>query len=313
MMSRIVVLGSLNVDFVCTMPRLPSPGETVTGTGFSVFPGGKGANQAYGAARLGSSVAMIGRVGDDANGRWLTEYLAEGGVDVGAVGETGAAPTGVALIAIDETGQNHIVVVPGANGEVGPRELSRLEDLLEDGSVLLLQLEVPLPAVVEAAARSRHRGAVVILDPAPAIDIPDALLRTVDYLTPNEVELGILAGRESTGSFAREAARTAARSLCTRGASRVLVKLGASGAMLVSLTDERFWPAYRVPAVDTTAAGDAFNAAFGVALAEGQSEDRAGAFATAAAACSVQKAGAQPSMPDRADVEAMLAAGSTRG
>lgn len=314
--SRIVVVGSLNLDLVCSgLPRFPAPGETLTGGRFATFPGGKGANQAFAAARLGAIVSMVGAVGDDRDGDYLRENLARVGVDVDHVARCAEAASGVAVILVTEEGQNEIVLAPGANGAFAPSQLEASASRIGSAKIVMLQLEIPLETVVDAAARGQAAGARVILDPAPARPLPESLLACVDYLTPNETELCALTGG---GSLADEAgaeedeaalvlaATRRARALIGPGrAKRVLVKLGAHGALLVTSEGEKRFAPVKVTAVDTTAAGDAFNAAFAVALLEGQSEDEAGAFACAAAAVSVTRAGAQPSMPTRAEVEAV--------
>lgn len=289
-----------------TVQRFPDPGETVIGSSFAVFPGGKGANQAYAAARLGGHVSMVGQVGDDTHGTWLKQHLASAGVDIAHVQADAAVATGVAVITIDAAAQNRIVITPGANGSFALERLQSSESLLAEANIVLLQLEIP-PATVEHAARlAKRAGAVVILDPAPARAVSRDLLQCVDYVTPNETEVAMLTGVALQGPLDRTKAARAATKLRALGAKRVLVKLGALGALLVHDGGEYFWPAIPVKAVDTTAAGDAFNAAFAVALAEGQPEQDAGRFATAAAACSVTRAGAQPSMPVRQEVETLL-------
>jgi len=306
MPALIAVVGSLNADFVYNAARFPAPGETVAGTHFAVFGGGKGANQAYAAARLGGQVRLLGQVGNDTHGTWLKENLASAGVDVSGVLTDAAVSSGVAVIGIDGSGQNQIVVVPGANGTFSVPRLETSAAVLAGASLVLLQLEIPLETVTAAARRAQAAGATVILDPAPAQSLPADLLRWVDYLTPNETELAALSGAPSAVSLDRLEAGRHAQILRQRGAGKVLVKLGATGALLVSDAGVQFWPAFSVVAVDSTAAGDAFNGAFAVALAEGQSEMAAGRFAAAAAACSVTRRGAQSSMPSRAEVEALL-------
>jgi ribokinase len=300
---RIVVVGSLNADLVVCTPHFPAPGETTTGTGFAVYPGGKGANQAVAAGRLGARVSMIGRVGRDDHGQLLRRSLIGAGVDTAAVVDDAEARTGVAVITIDATGQNHIVLAPGANERLSPDDIERQRPLIEGAAVLLVQLEVPLETV-EAAARIAHRGRVtVVLDPAPARRDAIALLSVVDYVTPNETELRVLAGAPPGGTTPSEEAAAMARTLIAKGGDRVIAKLGAAGAIAVWRDGEERWPGHRVPAVDTTAAGDAWNGAFAVALAEGRSLRDAGAFANAAAALSVTRAGAQPGMPTRDEVD----------
>jgi ribokinase len=304
----IVVVGSLNADLVVRVPRFPAPGETLPGHHFARFPGGKGANQAYAAARLGGAVSMIGQVGADDLGAWLTTHLASAGVQTRGVLQDPAAPTGLALITIDATGQNQIVLVAGSNGTFTPARLTSAEAIIASASVVLLQLEIPLDTVMAAARLARDAEAVIVLDPAPAREVPDTLLQLADYVTPNETELAALTGGgnvEDERDLRRRAALVRAR-----GSRSVLVKWGSRGAVLVGQRPLA-WPPHVVGAVDTTAAGDAFNGALAVALAEGQSIGEAGSFATAAAAISVTRDGAQPSMPSRDDVVALL--GSERG
>ena len=303
--SRIVVVGSLNADLVVHVPRFARPGETLSGHGFARFPGGKGANQACAAARLGGAVVMMGQVGADEHGTWLTSGLAASGVDTSLILRDDREPTGVALITIDAAGQNQIVLAPGVNGAFGPDRFASLAAGVVPCRLLLLQLEIPIDTVMAAARAGREAGAIVILDPAPARELPDALLRLADYLTPNETELAALTG----GGEIHQAAdiRGRAAQLLARGAARVLVKWGARGAALIGPDSEHWWPAHQVEVVDTTAAGDAFNGALAVALAEGASPDAAGRFACAAAALAVTRSGAQPAMPGRADVDRLLA------
>lgn len=304
-MKRVLVVGSLNADLVVRLERFPAAGETVPGTAFAVHPGGKGGNQACAAARLGAAVFMVGRVGRDANGRLLLESLETAGVDCTHVVEDPAAPTGTALIEIDASGQNRIVVVPGANGQVRPGDVDEVAGLMDGDTLVLLQLEIPLPAVSRALHLARERGARVILDPAPARPGVEHLLPLADTVTPNESELAALAGVPTARD--RGEARRQALSLLDLGARVVVAKRGSEGALLVRKEDERFCPAPKVAVVDTTAAGDAWNGAFAAALAEGRSDDDAGQFATDAAALSVTRPGAQPSMPTREELDSWRA------
>ena len=210
-MKRVVVVGSLNADLVVRLARFPAAGETVPGTDFAIHPGGKGANQACAAARLGAPVFMVGRVGRDPSGRLLRESLEAAGVDCTHLLEDATAPTGTALIEIDATGQNRIVVVPGANGQVLPSDVEDAASLFDRDTILLLQLEIPLPTVQTAARVAREGGATVILDPAPARAVPEVLLRSIDYLTPNESELAVLTGGAPQPSLRRGEAVTRAR------------------------------------------------------------------------------------------------------
>jgi len=298
----IVVVGSLNADLVVHVPRFPVAGETISGEGFVLLPGGKGANQACAAARLGGVVAMVGQVGRDDQGGMLRESLRRAGVDVRLVDQDEQAATGVAIISIDATGENQIILAAGANGTFTPERLARALPLIRSASVLLLQLETPLDTVMRAATEARAAGVTVVLDPAPARDVPDQLLRLATYVTPNEGELARLVGAPVAEPSMADIDGQAAR-LIARGSTRVLAKLGARGARLITADGATEWPARHVTPVDTTAAGDAFNGAFAVALAEGADLDRAVRFATTAAAISVTRHGAQPSMPTRAEVD----------
>lgn len=304
----ILVVGSLNVDYVVSVARAPRPGETVTGTRFATHPGGKGANQAFAAARLGAEVALVGRVGVDTQGTWLVTHLAGGGVDTSAVAQDASTSTGVALIVVDAGGENSIVVAPGANARLGPEAVEACADRFDRARVVLLQLEVPIETVLSAARRARATGSLVLLDPAPASPVPGELIALVDFVTPNETELLTLCGEtvahESTLVLADVA--TLAGRLRDRGARRVLVKLGSRGALLVGDDGETLCPAPAVDVVDTTAAGDALSGAFAVALSEGLDERKALAFAVTAASISVTQEGAQTSMPPRAEVERWL-------
>jgi ribokinase len=302
------VVGSLNADLVVRVTRFPAPGETLHGTRFDVFPGGKGGNQAAAAARLGAAVVMVGQVGADAQGAWLRKSLAAAGADVALVGVDESASSGVALITTDERGQNHIVVVAGANGTFGPERLARAIDAIRKSRLVLLQLEIPLATVERAAVEARSAGAIVLLDPAPAADVPAQMLALASIVTPNESELAVLAGEVADdGPAGDEVVDRRAHRLLQRGAAAVLVKRGARGARLVTADSARSWPGLAVPVVDTTAAGDAFNGALAVALAEGAPLPEAVPFACAAAAVSVTRPGAQPSMPTRLEVEAARA------
>jgi ribokinase len=305
MRSEIVVVGSLNADLVTRIARFPSPGETVLALDFAVHPGGKGANQAYAAARLGARVSMLGCVGRDPHGDLLTENLRKAGVDVSPVTVGDEAPTGMALIAVDASGENQIVVVSGANARLTPGRLRASEARVAGAAVVLLQLEVPL-STVETAARIAHEGgATVILDPAPARPLPSSLLECVDFLTPNQGELAAL-----TGLATGEEPEAAARRLAGVGDLRVIVKMGEAGALLVGRSSRTSWPAIPVEAVDATGAGDAFNAAFAVALAEGRPPAEAGRMAVAAGALCVTRVGAQASMPTRREVDRLVAQSS---
>lgn len=299
----VVVFGSINMDLVVRTPRLPTPGETLTGHTFFTAPGGKGANQAVACARLGAPTRMVGRVGDDLFGEQLRASLRSFGVQDDGVLTT-PGPSGVALIAVDDTAENTIVIVPGANGAVSIADIPRLEAVLDGARILLVQLEVPIETVVAAARAAHTRGVTVILDPAPALPLPDELYALADIITPNEHEAATLTGiavRDDQGAIA------AARALIARGARRVAIKLGARGALTADAEGEQFWSPFTVTPVDTVAAGDAFNGGLAVALSEGRSFNEAIRWGLAAGALSVTRHGAQPSMPERNEVLTLLA------
>jgi ribokinase len=268
------------------------------------IPGGKGANQACAAGRLGGHVRMLGRVGDDVFGRQLLESLGRAGVDTKAVRVSAATPSGVALIFVEAGGQNEIVVASGANGLLSPEDVA--QDLGDASGFLLLQLETPLPTIERAAALAKERGVTVVLDPAPARPLPETLLARVSVLTPNESEALVLLERRGTSVSLAEAPEVA-QALLKRGPRTVILKLGAQGAWFQDASGGRHFPGFEVNAVDATAAGDTFGGALGVALGEGRSMDEAIRFANAAAALSVTRLGAQASMPERREVEALLA------
>lgn len=305
----ITVIGSLNMDLVVTAERAPEQGETVTGTGFAQIPGGKGANQAVAAARGGARVAMAGRVGDDAYGRALVEALEKDPVDTSAIEKIPGIPTGIAAITVDQKGHNRIVVVPGANGRLTPKTAEDLRGLIARSRVLLLQLEIPLDAVGRAIEIAREEGVCCILNPAPALSLPDFFYTHVDMLTPNETELALLSGRTDI--------REGARVLLERGLATLLVTLGEDGALLLTPEGERHFPAYRVAMTDSTAAGDCFNGNLAAGmdrLLEGRTADKTFVpslidlvpvidRAMKAAAISVTRQGAQPSLPEAEEID----------
>jgi ribokinase len=299
-MSDILVIGSLNADLVVRAPRFPAPGETISGEDLAIIPGGKGANQAVAAARQGASVAMVGRVGDDSFGPTLIQNLGDNNVDTSHVQKSESA-TGTAIIIVVSSGQNSIVLSPGANGKVTPADMEAVS--FQDAKLLLLQLEIPLETVVQAASLARQNGLRVILNPAPARPIPDSLLADVDILVPNESELGLLSGQPVTDT---DSAQSAAQALLAKGVKTVIVTLGANGALLV--TDEKVTriPTFKVEVVDTTAAGDAFIGGLAAALLKDKSLEEAVHYGNAAGALAATKFGAQPSLPTRDEVERIL-------
>jgi ribokinase len=300
---RVAVVGSLNMDLVARAARLPHPGETLAGSTFAQVAGGKGGNQAVAAARLGAQVAMLGCVGADANGAQLRAGLEAEGIECAALETSPSAPTGVALIVVDDSSQNAIVIIAGSNGEVSPATIARHEAVLAVADVVVCQLETPPQTVHAALATARRLGKTVILNPAPATGpLPAEWFGLIDYLIPNELEAATLTGMPVESP---EDAAEAAASLRRAGARNVLVTLGARGVhAALEDGDGVLYAAPQVAAVDTTAAGDTFIGGLAAQLAQGATPDAAIRFAQRAAALSVMRAGAQTSIPTRAELEA---------
>ncbi|MCC7339593.1 MAG: ribokinase [Bryobacterales bacterium] len=308
MSGGILVVGSLNCDYVARVPRMPGHGETLTGSALQIHPGGKGANQAVAAGRMVDAsleVRMLGCVGEDAAGAMLLDSLRGAGVEDGEVQRLSDVPTGSALIWVADSGENSIVVIPGANARLSPDDIRAREPLVWKTRVVLHQLETPLETVQTSLELGQLRRVITILDPAPAQPLPSELLRAVDLLTPNETEAALLLG-EKAGPLSVADAIAIGKRLLERGPRAVIVKLGANGAVFVNRLQEFHVPGIAVKAIDTTAAGDTFNGALGAAIAEGMEMPEAVRFANAAAALSVTRHGAQPSVPSRTDVEALL-------
>lgn len=304
MPAKVVVIGSLNMDLVTRAPRLPRGGETLIGQSFATVSGGKGANQAVAAARLGAQVSMVGCVGSDAYGEELRGALMVEQIDCQAV-STVEGSSGVALIVVDDNSQNAIVIVAGANGALTPQVIDRFDAVLQAADVIICQLEVPDATVGHALKRGRELGKIVILNPAPASrPLPADWYASIDYLIPNESEASALSGLP-VDSLA--SAETAATRLIALGAGKVIITLGAQGSMFVNGTGFEHFPAPTVKAVDTTAAGDTFVGGFAAALASGKTEAEAIRFGQVAAALSVTRAGAQPSIPTLSEVQAYKA------
>jgi len=309
MATHVAVVGSLNMDLVARAPRIPRPGETIIGGDFQTAPGGKGANQAVAAARLGAKVSMVGRVGRDAFAVALLDNLAAAGVDHAHVTQDPDAATGVALIVVDDAGENSIVVASGANMRLSPADVDAAEPVIAEADVCLLQLESPLEVVTRAAEVARAHGVTVVLNPAPARPLPGRLLSLVDILVPNESETALLTGRPIDGLAAAE---EAARALREMGVGTVILTLGERGALLAQEGGAERFPAFRVAPVDTTAAGDAFLGGLAVALGEGRGLAEAVRWGNAAGALATTRMGAQPSLPTRSALEALLAQGDMR-
>jgi len=303
MRNRIIVVGSSNTDMIVKTPRLPRPGETVLGGEFAQAAGGKGANQAVAAARAGGSVSFIGCVGKDLLGDQSIAGLEKDGIDTNLVMRIPDKPSGVALILVDENGENSIAVAPGANQDLSAGHIEKSGDMFRSSSIALIQLEIPLETVETAARIASENDALVILNPAPARMIGDGLLETVDIITPNRTEAEILTGM---GISNEDSLKNASSILRGRGAGTVIITLGAEGAYISGPDYEGVAPGFKTEAVDTTAAGDTFNGALAVALTLGKTIDEAARFANAAAAISVGKMSAQPSIPRRDEIEELM-------
>lgn len=303
----VLVVGSLNMDQIFRLPRLPRPGESMLAGDVITAPGGKGANQAVAAARMGAHVRMVGRVGGDPFGGSLRQSLAAAGVDVSGLRTSADAPTGTALIMLVEGVDNSIVVAPGANGRVALADLDAV-DWSEVG-VLLVQFEIPLAVTAEAMRRARQAGALVILDPAPPQPCPPDLLALAHILTPNETEAEALTGVAVTDLASAE---QAGRKLLSGSEQRVIVKLGDEGALICTQSGSQHWPSVPVSVVDTTAAGDAFCGALAAAYAGGETLANAVKFGCAAGALATTKMGAEPSLPTKEEIEKLVLSSSKK-
>lgn len=290
----ILVVGSSNLDMVVTTNRFPDPGETIFGNKFEMFPGGKGANQAVCASRLGCKTTFIGKMGNDEFRDRLSQVMVESEVDINNLFIDEHEHTGTAFITVDGNGQNQIIVISGSNMKLTPDEIESKSSLFAEASVVLTQLEIPLAAVIRAAELAKENDAVFILNPAPALNIPDQLFSLIDFITPNENELELLSGIKIQDDSTVE---KAARSLITKGVKNVIVTLGDRGSILVNCAVVKHFPVNKVKVVDSTAAGDAFNGAFASRLAEGASVEDSIEFANLIASITVTRMGAQSSMP----------------
>lgn len=301
MKKGILVIGSLNMDLSIDLAKMPVTGETILGRGIAYKAGGKGANQACAAGRLGGRVRMLGCVGQDEFGQKLVKSLSESGVETDYIKESRDLPTGTAVIYVDDNGDNSIVVIPGANMACDIEYLKAQDEQFHWCDYVVLQMEIPYEAVWYSVKRAKELGKTVILNPAPAPDkIPEEILSLVDYLTPNETEIIALNGKS------KDDIREGAEKLLSRGVSNVIATLGDRGALLVNQYGETFYPARKVVSVDTTAAGDCFNGAMVAALAEGQSEAEAILFANIASSIAVTRKGAQESLPIREEVAVIM-------
>jgi ribokinase len=295
----IVVVGSINLDLVAVADKIPAVGETLTGKDFQIHPGGKGANQAVAIARLGNPVRMIGRLGNDVFGTQLREHLETAGVDATGVA-TSEGASGVALIIVSSRGENSIVVAPGANAKVTPEDIDKNLHMIREAGIVLAQLEVPLETVEHLASVCAREKVPLILDPAPARELPEKLFAQIDWFTPNESEAAFYSGSKMTPA-------ETASSLIKKGCRGVILKMGSSGVYLAPPDQPtESISAFTVKAVDTTAAGDAFNGAFAVGLMQGKAAHESAVFASAVAAISVTRVGAQPSMPTMTEARSFL-------
>jgi len=302
-MAKITVVGSANIDLVVRTPRMPAKGETILGGPFFSGPGGKGANQAVGAARLGADVAMVARLGQDQFGDTAAGNFRQEGIRLDCVYRSADAHTGIAVILVDGAGENMIVVASGANAELSPADVEASADAIVAADVVLVQLESPMATVLRTVEIAHQAGVTVLLNPAPGRPLADALLRQVDVLTPNQTEAQIITGL-AAGTPAE--AEIAARALLEKGVGTVIITLGAAGALVVTAAGAEHVTGFTVDAVDTTGAGDAFNGALAVALSERQPLAQAVAFANAVAALQVTRQGAAAAMPRRSEVETFL-------
>jgi ribokinase len=295
----------MNMDLVTRVARFPRPGETLTGYSFQTYPGGKGANQAVALARLGAAVSFVAARGDDVLGAQYEQTLTREGIARDSVAVVGGVSTGTATIVVNASGENFVLVVPGANASVTPELVQSHLAAINGSSIVLMQLEIPLESVIRGAQLARQSGVRVLLDPAPARDLPESLMQTIDILTPNETEAQLITGVDTRGTAG---IRRAAETLLARGVGHVIVKAGDRGAFVCGPQGFTQVPAFAVKAVDTVAAGDSFNAGLAYALAEGVELVEAVRFANAVAGLSTTKEGAQSAMPSLAEVEAFMVA-----
>ncbi len=290
----ILVIGSANMDLVVSTERFAHPGETIFGKKFDMFPGGKGANQAVCCAMLGSKTLFIGRIGRDDFGKRISKNLEQAGVELQHLLIDDEENTGTALITVDKTGENKIIVIPGSNMKLSPLDIDKKKHLFSEVKVVIAQLEIPIDTVIKAAVLAKENETTFILNPAPAQELPEKLFPLIDYLTPNETELEILSGITVKNEISFE---KAARILLKKGVKNVIVTIGEKGALFVNKDRKEIFPSNRVSVVDTTGAGDAFNGALAFALSNGEEIDKSIQLANLVASHCIMKMGAQSSMP----------------
>ena len=298
-MKNICVIGSLNMDLVVNVDTMPKPGQTIIGSNFKEVPGGKGANQAVAMARLNGNVSMIGKVGEDGFGQTLINSLKNDKVDTTYI-QTSKGATGVALITVDKNAQNSIVVSPGANFEVKEDDIDNNIEAIKNSDIVVLQLETPLNTIKYALNKAKELNKYTILNPAPAVKLDDEIIKNVDLLTPNETELEIISG---VSIETEEDIQKAAQIMIEKGVKELIVTLGSKGSLYINKEKSMFKKAYKVEAVDTTAAGDSYTGALAVALSQDKNIEDAMDFASKVGALSVLKEGAQSSLPTLGDVK----------
>jgi ribokinase len=294
-MKNLCVIGSLNMDLVTTVDNFPKPGETIFGDSFKTFPGGKGANQAIALGRLGADVLMVGKVGEDIYGTQYLEVLKNNNVRKECTQIEKGISTGVAVIQVNSRGENNIVVVPGANAEVDIRYIESKWSIIEKADIFLFQLEIPMITVIDTMKKLKSQGKIIILDPAPATKLPDEIFKYIDYITPNETEIETLAEKKIESE---EDLKVAAHILLDKGVKAVIAKLGSKGACIIKKDEYVKIPGFKVVTIDTTAAGDSFNAGFAFALAEEKTLEECVEFGNAVGAISTTALGAQEAMPN---------------
>lgn len=293
-MKKLCVIGSLNMDLVTKMENFPKPGETIVGESFKTFPGGKGANQAVALGKLGADVLMIGKVGDDIYGTEYLEVLRNNNVNQEGIQIEKEVSSGVAVIQVSDKGENNIVIIPGANGNVDIKYIESKWNILDEADIFLFQLEIPMDAVIYTIKKLKAKGKTIILDPAPAKKLPEEIFRYIDYITPNETEIEALTDKSVKDE---KDLKEAARILIDKGVKNVIAKLGSKGAAVINKVEYKKIPGFKVNPVDTTAAGDSFNAGFAFALADGRELEECVRFGNGVGAISTTALGAQEAMP----------------
>jgi ribokinase len=302
-MKKLCVIGSLNMDLVTKVENFPKPGETIVGESFKTFPGGKGANQAVALGRLGADVFMIGKVGEDIYGTEYLDVLKNNNVNQSGINIEKGISSGVAVIQVSGKGENNIVVIPGANGKVNVKYIESKWDILEEADIFLFQLEIPMTTVTDTIKKLKDKGKTIILDPAPATKFPEEIFKYIDYITPNETEIETLVGKSIDNE---DDLKESAQILLDKGVKVVIAKLGSNGAAIIKKDEYVSIPGFKVNAIDTTAAGDSFNAGFAFALAEGKELEECVRFGNAVGAISTTALGAQEAMPSYKEVMSFI-------